>query len=249
MLQDCSTSLVGVHGRANFTSFYGTNWRFLLSPPHLTAQVGCDSFMLPADGCGHGSSTCCDGVRALNATACVSRSLRYFLQRWMNVINEQVDVEYRVMWISHTWACPHTSPKHHNLFCLMHGNQTSLPALILRVHHPFLQKAVKPSTASQSKTCLTLLPEDQTESAWEDELYTAGINENIKKTDQYLFRVIICTSSCTAHRKAKERTVPWLGHENSMNFQRFWYSLWKPDHVGHIVWGAYTSLLRHIWLC
>lgn len=62
----------------------------LLSSSHLTAQVGW------ADGCGHGSSTCCDGVRVLNATPCVSGSLRYCLQGRMNVI-EQVDVEYRVL--------------------------------------------------------------------------------------------------------------------------------------------------------
>lgn len=47
---------------------------------HPTAQVGCDIFKLPGDGYGHGSSSCCDGVRAVNAIACVSRSLRCFLQ-------------------------------------------------------------------------------------------------------------------------------------------------------------------------
>lgn len=60
-----------------------------------------------ADGFGHDSSTCCDGFRALNATACVSRSLRYFIQGRMNVV-EQVGVEYRVGWASNMWACPHT---------------------------------------------------------------------------------------------------------------------------------------------
>lgn len=83
---------------------------------------------------------------------------------------------------------------------------------------------MKPSTASQSKTCLTLLPEDKTESAWEDELYVACINKKIKKTvkktDQYLLWVIICTASCSARRKAKERTLPWLEYEDSIIFQR-----------------------------
>lgn len=79
---------------------------------------------------------------------------------------------------------------------------------------------MKPSTASQSKTCLTLLPEDKTESAWEDELYVACINKKIKKTDQYLLWVIICTASSSAHRKAKERTLPWLEYEDFIIFQR-----------------------------
>lgn len=80
---------------------------------------------------------------------------------------------------------------------------------------------MKPSSASQSSTCSPLLPEYKAESAWEDELYTACINKKIKKTDQDLFQVIICTASCTAERKAKERILPWLGHVDSMNFQRF----------------------------
>lgn len=106
ILKDCSASLVGVCGRSNFTSFYGTNWRALLSSPTPPDCSG-DIFTFPAGGWGHGSSTCCDGVRAPNGTACVSRPLRYFLQGRMNVI-EQVDVEDRGMWASHTWACPHT---------------------------------------------------------------------------------------------------------------------------------------------
>lgn len=124
----------------------------LLSSSHLTAQVGW------ADGCGHGSSTCCDGVTALNATPCVSGSLRYCLQGRMNVI-EQVDVEYRVLWASSSWACLHTveaqSTITSSVWCMV-VKPAFLHLSWMRVHHPLLQKAMKTSTASQSKTGLTL---------------------------------------------------------------------------------------------
>lgn len=63
------------------------------------------------------------------------------------------------------------SPKHHNLFCLMHGSQTSLPALILDGGAPS-----SPAESNEDFYCLTEQnwfnspPEDKTESAWEDEM-------------------------------------------------------------------------------
>lgn len=89
-------SLSRIHGTGNFTPVFGTNWRALL--PHSTAQVGRDIFKLPADSYGHGSSSCCDDVRAVNAIASVSRSLRCFPQgrRENECHTQQADVA--------TWA-------------------------------------------------------------------------------------------------------------------------------------------------
>lgn len=101
--QDRSVSLGGIRGTGNCTPVFGTNWRALPSPSHPTAQVGCDISELPADGYGHGSSSCCDGVRAVNAIACVSRSLRCFLQgrRENERHTQQADVA--------TWAQGHVN--------------------------------------------------------------------------------------------------------------------------------------------
>lgn len=197
MLQHCSASLVG---RGNFTSFYGANWRALLSPPHLTAQIGW------ADGCRWGSSTCSDAVRALNAAACVSRSLRYFLQGRMNVI-EQVDVEYRVMWACNAWTCPHTV-----------GAQSAITSSVwcMITKPDFLHLSWEDSTPSfpaesnETFYCLTRQilfnspPWRQDESAWEDELYIACIDKKIKKTDQYLFWFIICILHSTWESKGED---------------------------------------------
>lgn len=69
-----------------------------LFSPHSTAQVGRDIFKLLAGSYGHGCSSCCDGVRAVNAIACISRSLRCFPQgrRENECHTQQADVA--------TWA-------------------------------------------------------------------------------------------------------------------------------------------------
>lgn len=50
---------------------------------------------------------------------------------------------------------------------------------------------MKPSTASQSKNCLTFLSEAETESGWESEPYMVAINRKMKATEQYLFQIVI----------------------------------------------------------